>query len=173
MKKVFFAGVITLMMMIGCRQDEKKEDTASDRTAEMKTLYEKNLSTLKTVFSDFEKEDIDGQAALIADGVKWNSPAYGDTVHTKSHWIESLKYYVDNWSDIHFANGQFLPGLDSATHEFDGSVRCYGQWDGKHTSGVATSVYYYGTFDFDKENKIIAASEFFDVGGLMNAVSKK
>ncbi len=173
MKKVIYAAVISLMI-IGCGQEEKKDDTAaSGKSDEMKALYEKNLTTLKTVLSDFEKEDLDGQAALIADGAVWNSPTYGDTVHTKIHWLESLKYFTDNWSNIHFTNGQFLPGVDSASHEFDGSVRCYGRWDGTHSSGVSTQVYYYGTFDFDKDNKITSASEYFDVGGLMNAVSKK
>jgi limonene-1,2-epoxide hydrolase len=169
MKKIFFAVIITLMMA-GCSQPEKKEDTASDKSAEMKLLYEKNLSTVKTFIADFEKEDINGMASLVADNAVWNSPAYGDTVHTKKHWLEGLKYYMDNWSNLHLTNGQFLPGIDSATHEFDGSVRYYGRWDGIHSSGIATQVKFYGTYEFDKDNKLISGSDFFDLGGLMNAV---
>lgn len=177
MKKIFFAAIIALAMA-GCNQAEKKEDTSSSKSdntsssksTDTKELYEQNLSTLKTSFSNFEKEDTAAMFALSADSLVWNSPAYGDNVHTKKHWIESLKYYLDNWSNIHFSNAQFLPGVDSATHEFDGSVRCYGRWDGTHSSGITTQVNYYGTFEFNKDHKITSASEFFDVGGLMNAV---
>jgi limonene-1,2-epoxide hydrolase len=172
MKNVFFAGIMTLLA-IGCNQDEKKENASSGNDAEVTALYEKNLSTLKAFVAAFEKEDIDGDAALVADTAFWNSPAYGDTVHTKKHWMESLKYYMDNWNNLHLTNGQFLPGVDSATHEFDGSVRYYGRWDGVHTSGLSTQVNFYGTYEFDKDNKIIFGADFFDLGGLMNAVQPK
>ncbi len=173
MKKVFFAFAITLLA-IGCNQSEKKEDTASDKGAEMNAAYEQNLSTLKTFIADFEKEDIDGQAAQLADSAVWNSPAYGDTVHTKKHWLEAQKYYMDNWSNLHLSQAQFLPGIDSATHEFDGSVRYYGLWSGTYSSGVIHApVKFYGTYDFNKDHKIISGNDFFDLGGLMNAVQTK
>ncbi len=49
----------------------------------------------------------------------------------------------------------------------------YGRWDGVHSSGVATQSKYYGTYDFNKDNKIISGSDFFDLGGLMNVVQPK
>lgn len=172
MKKVFFVVAITLMV-IGCNQTEKKDDTASDKGAAMQALYQQNLATLKTLVADFEKEDIDGEAAQIADSAVWNSPAYGDTVHTKKHWLESHKFYMDNWSGLHLTDGQFLPGIDPATHQFDGSVRYYGHWDGVHSSGVATQVNFYGTYEFNADHKIISGSDYFDLGGLMNAIKPK
>ncbi len=63
--------------------------------------------------------------------------------------------------------------ISAATHEFDGSVRYYGQWDGVHKSGVKTSVNFYGTYDFNKDGKVVNGSDFFDVGGLMNAIKEK
>ncbi|HET7118206.1 MAG TPA: hypothetical protein VFI29_17040 [Hanamia sp.] len=172
MKKIFFAVGITFMV-IGCNQTEKTDNTASSKNAEMQALYEQNLSTLKTFIADFEKEDLDGQAALIADSARWSSPAYGDTVHTKKHWLEAQKYYMDNWSNLHLSNAQFLPGIDSATHEFDGSVRYYGFWGGVHSSGFTGQVKFYGTYDFNKDHKIISGNDFFDVGGMMNAINSK
>jgi len=84
-----------------------------------------------------------------------------------------LKFYSENWDNVKFSNANFLPGIDSATHQFDGSVRCYGRWDGVHKSGVTTHSPYYATFDFNKDHKIIFAAEYFDAGGLMNAVMPK
>ena len=84
-----------------------------------------------------------------------------------------LLAYVTDWDSLKLNYPDFLPGIDSATHEFDGSVRYYGIWNGVHKSGVHTSVNFYATYDFNKEGKIINASEFFDVGGLMNAIKPK
>jgi hypothetical protein len=84
-----------------------------------------------------------------------------------------LAAYIADWDTLKLMYPDFLPGIDSATHEFDGSVRYYGIWNGIHKSGVRTSVNFYATYDFDKDGKIVNASEFFDVGGLMNAINKK
>ena len=172
MKKLLFASIVSLLLM-ACSDNEKKEDDASKKNDEMKALYEKNLAALKTSIASFEKEDIEGWAASVADSAVWQSPAYGDTVTTKAHWKEALKYYIDNWDNLKLNNGNFLPGIDSATHEMDGSVRYYGSWDAVHKSGVATHVNFYGAYDFNKDNKVTAGIEFFDVGGLMNAIQPR
>ena len=172
MKKLLFIPIVS-MLITACTGNEKKEDDTSKKNAEMKALYEKNLATLKSGIAAFEREDIEGWASSIADSAVWASPAYGDTVHTKAHWKESLAHYMADWDNLKLNNPNFLPGIDSTTHELDGSVRYYGQWNGTHKSGVRTSINFYGTYDFNKDNKIVAGADFFDVGGLMNAVNKK
>jgi len=177
MKNLLFLSII-MLALAACNQDSKTTDDDSkkmgdSKMAEAKAMYEKNLTALKANFAAFEKEDMAAFATGLADNFEWSSPTYGDTVSTKAHYLESLKYYVDNWDNIKFNNAQFLPGVDSATHEFDGSVRCYGSWDAVHKSGITTKLNYYATADFDKDGKITSYSEFYDVGGLMNAVQKK
>ncbi len=71
---------------------------------------------------------------------------------------------------LHLTEAQFLPGVDSATHQPDGSVRYYGTWHGTPASGKEVSVKFYGTYDFNKDNKIISGDDFYDVGGLMNSL---
>ena len=172
MKKLLFCTIVSLLVL-ACTQKSKTEDESSKKNAEMKALYEKNLASLKAFITAFENENIDGCAALIADSAVWNSPTYGDTVHTKAHWKESYAYYLANWDNMKLNNANFLPGIDSATHEMDGSVRYYGRWDVVHKSGVKSRVNFYATYDFNKDNKIIFAADFFDIGGLMNAVAPK
>jgi hypothetical protein len=172
MKKLLFASIV-MFLVLACNDKEKTEVDSSKKNAEMKDLYEKNLASLKSGIAAFEKEDIEGWAAMVADSAKWNSPAYGDSVSTKAHWKETLKYYLDNWDNLKLNNANFLPGIDSSTHELDGSVRYYGQWDAVHKSGVVTHVSFYGTYDFNKDNKVTSGSDFFDVGGLMNAIQPK
>ncbi len=172
MKKVFIAAIITLMA-VGCNQPQQKENMASGKSDEMKALYEANLATVKAAITAFEKEDMNAYAAQTADSAIWSSPVYGDTITTKAHWIASLKYITDNWSNLHLTDAQFLPGLDSASHEFDGSVRYYGTWNGTYSSGKETSVKFYGTYEFNKDHKIIYGSDFYDVGGLLNATKSQ
>ena len=172
MKKLLIPAVISLFL-IACGNSEKKEDQSSGKDAEMKSLYEQNLAAVMAGFAAFEKKDLDGFASHLDDKVVWNSAAYGDTVTTKTHWMEVLKFYSENWDNVKFDNANYLPGIDSATHEFDGSVRCYGTWVGTHKSGVVTHSPYYATFDLNKDHKITFAAEYFDAGGLMNAVMPK
>lgn len=172
MKKLLLAPVLSLLL-IACADKDKKDDGASKKSDDMKALYEKNLAVLKAGIAAFEKEDINAWAAGVADDATWSSPAYGDTVTTKAHWKESLQFYADNWSNLKLNNANFLPGIDSGTHEFDGSVRYYGSWDGVHNSGKATKLNFYGTYDFNKDNKIVSGADYFDLGGLMNDVKPK
>ena len=139
----------------------------------MKALYEKNLATVKGIVAAFEKKDMNTIKSWIADTAKWQSPAYGDTVNTKAHWMESLDGYLANWKDLHLVNARYLPGVDATSLELDGSVRYYGRWDGMHNSGKPTKVNFYATYNFNKDNKVIFGGEYFDLGGMMNAVKAK
>jgi hypothetical protein len=171
MQKIIFFSLVTFVLF-SCNESAKTDDTTS-KNSDAKTLYEKNLATLKTSISAFENEKMDDWAAAAADTVIWNSPAYGSSPAGKAEWKQALTAYVTDWDSLKLNNPTFLPGIDSATHEFDGSVRYYGQWDGVHKSGVKTSVNFYGTYDFNKDGKVVNGSDFFDVGGLMNAIKEK
>lgn len=176
MKKLFYAAIITLMVA-GCNQSEQnsntpdqKGDAVSNKGDEMKALYKANLAAYKTQIAAFEKEDLNAWAATIADNAVWSSPVYGDTITTKAHWTESTKYDFKNFNNLHLTDAQFLPGIDSLTHEMDGSVRYYGTWRGTHKSGKELSIKVYGTYDFNKDHKITYGDDFYDAGGLMNAI---
>lgn len=174
MKKFLLIAIVS-SLLTACSNSEKKEantDT-SPKADDMTALYEKNLAVVKSAIASFEKKDIEGWASSLADSVVWNSPSYGDTVTTKAHWKETLTSYSTNWDDLKLTNTNFLPGVDSTTHQPDGSVRFYGVWVGTSKSGQHTSSKFYGTYDLNKDNKVIFADEYFDVGGLLNAITPK
>ena len=169
MKKLFFASIIALIVA-GCHQSAQTGNNSSDSSSEMKTLYEANLAAYKAQIAAFEKEDLNGWASTIADSAVWSSPIFGDTIHTKAHWVAYIKSTFDNMNDLHLTDAQFLPGVDSATEKPDGSVRYYGNWHGTYTSGKELSVKFYGTYNFNKDHKVISGDDFYDIGGMMNAV---
>ncbi len=129
MKKLLLLPIVSLLL-VACSTTEKKEDDTSKKTDDMTALYEKNLGVVKSAIAAFEKKDIDGWAASVADSAVWNSPVYGDTVTTKAHWKETLAAYASNWNDLKLTKTTFLPGVDSTTLQPDGSVRFYGVWVG-------------------------------------------
>ena len=159
--------------IICCTSNKNEEDINTVKTVDKKSVYEQNLAVLKNCISAFENKNLVDYANNIADSVLWYSPAYGDTMTSKSHWMEFIKKYADNWDKLHLSEVTFLPGIDSSTHELDGSVRYYGRWDGVYKTGIVTQTYFYGTYNFNKYHKIILGDEYFDVGGLMNAVHPK
>ena len=172
MKKLFLF-VVCSYLLAACSNQEKKEDESSKKADDMTALYEKNLAVIKSAIASFENKDIEGWAANVADSVNWTSPAYGDTVTSKAHWKETLAAYLANSNDLKLTKTNFLPGVDSTTHQPDGSVRFYGVWVGTSKSGVHSASKFYGSYDFNKDNKIIFADEYFDVGGLMAATTPK
>ena len=166
---VFF--FITLLGLYACKMSVKSEE--APKASDAKMLYEKNLASLKKGITAFENEKLDDWAATVADTTIWNSAVYGSSPAGKADWRKELNNYIADWDSLKLNYADFLPGIDSATHQFDGSVRYYGIWNGVHKSGIHTLVNFYATYDFNKDGKIINASEFFDVGGLMNAIKEK
>lgn len=177
MKKIII--FLVLVAFFSCNDSTKttdapdKKEDSSKKENDAKALYERNLNTLKTGIAAFENKNLDDWAATVSDTTIWNSAAYASSPAGKPEWRKSLAAYNAEWDSLKLMYPDFLPGIDSATHQFDGSVRYYGIWEGVHKSGVRTSVNFYATYDFDKDGKIVNASEFFDAGGLMNAIKAK
>jgi len=172
MKKLMFL-LFASVAILACTQNQPAVDDSASKSNDSKMLYEKNLATVKAGIKAFENEDLDGFLAYVADNAVYLSPAYGAKEGTKEDYKNQLSLYLTNWDSLKLMNPIFLPGLDSATHEFDGSVRYYGKWTGVHKSGVKTVVNFYATYEFNADNKIISATDYFDLGGLINAVSAK
>lgn len=171
MKKIICLFLASLAIS-GCQPPSQpapeppKEDPA-------KIAYEKNLATAKAAIKAFENENLDEWGSYVSDKVAVLAATYGSKKMNKEEWKSSLGYFTSEFDSIRLTESIFLPGIDSATHEQDGSVRYYGTWVSKHKSGIKTSVRFYAVYEFDDNNKIIEAQDFFDVGGLLNAVAPK
>jgi hypothetical protein len=168
-------GSILLLVIAACNQPKPENPMAERNSTDsaMGALYEKNLAALQAGISAFESENADAWSAVVSDSVIFISPVYGDMDSSKAHWQQLISGYWADWDSLRLTNPIFLPGIDQQTHELDGSVRYYGEWKGVHKSGKRTTSRFYGTYDFNSDGKIISAAEFFDAGGLMNAIAAK
>jgi hypothetical protein len=169
--KTLTLALCASVLAIGCNQSSTH--TGSGINAETKAIYEKNLAVLKSMNSAFENEQLDEWSKFVADSARWNPAGYGALPSTKAQWAATLTGYAADWDSLRLMNANYLPGVDQETKEFDGSVRYYGIWVGRHKSGLETSLSYYATADFNKDGKVVVYSEYFDVGGLMNALKPK
>jgi hypothetical protein len=168
MKQLIFSSIV-LLAMIACNQGTKEEVKGSSDT-DMKALYEKNLSVLKSATASFEKEDVNQFLSVFADSMKFHPPVYGAPDGGKEDLKNVCAGYFADWDSLKLVESNFLPGLDSTTHSIDGGVRYYGVWTGVHKSGYKARIKVYETYEFNKDNKIIDDDQYFDVSGMMNAV---
>ena len=163
---------LAAVAMVGCQpKSEPAPETPKDDPA--KIAYEQNLATTKAALKAFENENLDEFGSYVSDSVVVLPATYGSKESNKEEWKSLLGYFTSEFDSIRLTQSIFLPGIDSATHEPDGSVRYYGTWVSRHKSGMNTSVRFYAAYEFDDNHKILFAQDFFDVGGLLNAVAPK
>jgi len=137
--------------------------------------YERNLATAQKLFELHGEEKLDEQLALVSKDIKVYTPMYGssDPLGYEAY-AAIIKGYQDNFEDIKYNPQAWLPGVDTLTLKPDGSVRTYGTWTGKNSiTGKDISLSGYWYFNFDEEGKVIAQGDFFDYGGMMQAVGPK
>ena len=85
-------------------------------------------------------------------------------------YVAMLKGYHAAFDNIKYTAENWLPGT-SEDGSLDGSVRTYGTWTGTNVStGKELNLKGYWYMNFDDEGKIIAQGDFFDFGGMMDAV---
>ena len=139
------------------------------------TNYERNLATAKKLFAEMGEENINAQLALVSKDIKFYSTIYDASNPLGFEAYKSLtKSYHDNFEDIKYNAQVWLPGVDTLTLKPDGSVRTYGAWTGKNSiTGKQINLSGYWYFNFDDEGKIKAQGEFFDYGGMMQAIAPK
>jgi hypothetical protein len=84
-----------------------------------------------------------------------------------------LNGYHDAFNDIKYIAKVWLPWTDSLG-VLDGSVRTYGEWTGVQAeTGKQLNLKGYWYFGFDDTGSINAQGDFFDAGGMLDAVYSK
>lgn len=137
--------------------------------------YDKNLATAQKLFALHGEENLAEQLALVSKDIQLEVPMYGSNELLGYDAYASIaKAYHDNFEDIKYNPEVWLPGVDTVSLKPDGSVRTYGTWTGKNSiTGKDINLKGYWYFNFDAEGKIIAQGDFFDYGGMMQAVGPK
>jgi len=135
--------------------------------------YAKNLETAKKMFALHEVEDYDGQAALISKDIIAETSMYGSEKMGYDQFMANVKGYHMAFENIKYTPEVWLPGCDTLGN-LNGSVRTYGVWTGTQIqTNKELSLKGYWYFGFDEEGLINAQGDFFDFGGMLDAVYPK
>ena len=135
--------------------------------------YEKNLATAKKLFKLHGEENLDEQLKLVSRDIKIEPPFYGSEIVGYAAYSSLLKGYHDAFENINYTAQVWLPGTDSIG-VLNGSVRTYGQWTGVQTvTGKQLNLKGYWYFSFDDQGLINGQGDFFDAGGMLDAVYSK
>ena len=135
--------------------------------------YEANLATAQKLFELHGEEDLEGQLALLSKDMELITPMYGSEPVNYDTYAAMMKGYHDGYEDILYTANVWLPG-SNPEGKLDGSVRTYGTWTGKNSiTGKEVNLKGYWYFNFDDEGKVITQGDFFDIGGMMQAVGPK
>tara|TARA_B100001250_G_scaffold235864_1_gene202617 strand:+ start:1501 stop:2070 length:570 start_codon:yes stop_codon:yes gene_type:complete len=146
--------------------------SACTQTDDM-ALYKTNLEVAQKAMSCFETpQDFETYKSLIHQDVQHQSPVYGKGIVGYEDVMNQAKFYMEGFSDVTFANAVWLPGVDTASLQNNGSVRVYGTWQGKsNENGKSFAVDSYHYFDVT-DGKITASGDYFDASGMVMAVSE-
>jgi quinol monooxygenase YgiN len=135
--------------------------------------YAENLATAQKLFALHGEENLEQQLNLISKDIESEPPFYGSEMIGYDVYTSMLKGYHDAFNDIKYTAQVWLPGTDSLG-VLDGSVRTYGKWTGvQAVTGKQLNLKGYWYFGFDDNGLINAQGDFFDAGGMLNAVYSK
>ena len=135
--------------------------------------YERNLETAKMLFKLHEEENLEAQLDLVSKDIESIPPVYGSSPAKYEGYKAMLKGYHDGFNEIKYTPNVWLPGTDSLGN-LDGSVRTYGNWKAVNSgTGKTIDLNGYWYFNFDASGKIIVQGDFFDFGGMYDAVYPK
>jgi quinol monooxygenase YgiN len=135
--------------------------------------YAKNLATAQKLFQLHEEENLEAQLALVSEKMESITSMYGGEATGFDQYKAMIKGYHNDFDDIKYNANVWLPGTDP-DGILDGSVRTYGTWTGTNVAtGKQLNLMGYWYFNFDAEGKVITQGDFFDYGGMYNAVYPK
>jgi ketosteroid isomerase-like protein len=132
--------------------------------------FEKNTAIAKAFFELHENEDFDQMLTYLHEDMTWHLPGYGMGMGGIEEVKAAILGYHAAFDNMKFEADYWLPGVNTETGLPDGSTRVYGTWISTHTaSGKEARLTSYHAFEF-KDGKIINGGDWFDLGGMMNAL---
>ena len=110
---------------------------------------------------------------LVSKDIEVNTSVYGSEPFGYEQYAAMLKGYQESFDNIKYTAQNWLPGTNEEG-QLDGSVRTYGTWTGTNVvTGKELDLKGYWYMNFDAEGKVVAQGDFFDFGGMFNAVYPK
>ena len=120
--------------------------------------FEKNKATLESMFAGFQAKSID--PSIYADDFVDVGTSLNEADRNKAEALEQFQM-LTTMLTMELNDAVYLPGIDTANFEMDGSVRYYGKWSMQ--MGEATEeLMAYGSMDFNDEGQMTSIQHYAD-----------
>ena len=162
MKKIILLTIAILIVACQSTNTVSEEDSQ---------IFEKNVQTIKDSWvKGYEEANSEKVVSFMADSIQWNG-ASGTTVGIES-LKESVQYWMENFEDMSFTEGEGLTGTDvgfwggntyPASEAMAGpnNVRMYGTWSMTNSStGKSAKVKSYAVLSFNSDGKVHSVTEY-------------
>jgi hypothetical protein len=193
MKNQLLIFVLALLTITACKEAERDQETATkevevEEVADHTDTFKKRMAVLQAFVKGHSDEDLEAQAALISDTVKWSSPRYSENPWKgKEELLALIKSYHDNFDNITYTEGIVLPNntangffsgnqysSDGTVNTVANDIRMYGTWNATHTeTGKPVGAKFFSVASFNEDNKIVMMTDYWNADGLASQLTEE
>jgi hypothetical protein len=159
--------VIIAAFLFSCTTQNESNNTITD----VEQKFINNCNSVQAYLNDFVNESIDYKK-FFNDTCKVRGTYFNSEGPTNVD--DRISLHKEMWAKYDFAISDsinFLPGVNAATKEMDGSVRFYFDWTVSNTeNGKSITLPLYMSFDFDNNGKINFYQFFGDISAGISAI---
>ena len=186
-KQLIYFTVLALMTFTACQPPAPKEEKAKTPAIETPdyAAFNKKVEVIRSFIKAHENEDLNAQAEVMADTLRWSPPFYnGNEWLGKEDYLTVLKNYQDNFENITYTEGipmgdNLLNGMWAGSVFPEGeassdanAIRIYGTWITTHSeSGKEVGFKWYAIAWVNDDGKLAQFTEYFDLGGIANQIA--
>ena len=167
MKNIIYYTILSFVL-ISCNSSTKQVDNSEESVAveqaetssDIKTTYDRNLANFKAMLDAWNNQDVEAATNLMADDFIETGTGYGEPDRNKEEWKAGNEGMMSIMKPT-LKQAIYLPGIDTASLQMDGSVRYYGTWNfavGDKNEDIKV----YGTADFNDEGLITSLAHYAD-----------
>jgi len=181
--KLLSLALLAVATLFGCKETAEAESEVAVEEAEGPDYadFDRKVAVIAAFYEAHGNEDLAAVTEMLSDTMQWSPPAYnGNEMLGKEDLVAALKAYQDGFEDIKYTSG-IVDGDEMVTGYWSGSVfpetdavniadviRVYGTWHATYTeTGNEIALKFFSLVGVNEDGKIVSASDYFDVGGLM------
>ena len=181
--KLLSLALLALATLFGCKETAQAESEVVAEEAEGPDYadFDRKVAVIAAFYEAHGNEDLGAVTEMLSDTMQWSPPGYnGGKWLGKEDLLGALKAYHDGFEDIKYTSG-IVTADDTVNGYWSGSVfpeagasnsadviRVYGTWHAKYTeTGNEIWLKFFSLIAVNEDGKIVSASDYFDVGGLM------
>ena len=130
-------------------------------------MASKNVEALRAMHDSWNRRDFDAAMRHVADNVTFTDHSRNLKASSKNEYRSILEGWAKTFSDGRITNPQYLDAGDTVIVEFTGVGTNDGPLGDLPATGRKVSLALCEILHFDKNNKIVSGSAYYDMFGML------